>query len=495
MSVLKKLASQSAWYGLSSILGRALYFLLTPFYTRTFVDPQSYGIMSFLFAFMAFANVLYTYGLETSFFYFSEREDKKKVYNTALSSITLTSLLFTLLLLFGNTWFAGLMKLSDHPELVVYVAFILALDAISVIPFALLRRQQRPKKFAFIKLAGIVVNIGFNLFFLWLCPRMLVSSNDTIRNFTALVYNPGVGVGYVFIVNVISSGLTLALLYKEILQCSWKPNFALIKTMLIYSAPLIIAGFAGMINEMLDRIILTYMIHNSNEALRQQGIYGATYKLSMMMTMFIQTFRFAAEPFFFAKQKEEDVRNVYAYVMKYFVLSCAFIFLIVMLYLDVFKFFIGSYKNPVYWEGLHVVPILLLANLCLGIYLNQSMWYKWSGQTKFGAWFSLFGAAITIVLNIILVPIMGYTGCAWTTLICYASMMVVSYFFGRYYYPVNYDLKRIFGYLFFAILLVALSKLVNDYFNSSLTYTLLINTFLLLVFASVAWAFERPKKA
>lgn len=495
MSVLKKLASQSAWYGLSSIIGRALYFLLTPFYTRTFVDPQSYGIMSFLFAFIAFTNVLYTYGLETSFFYFSEREDKKKVYSTALSSITLTSMFFTIVLIAGNSWFAGLMKLADHPELVIYVAFILALDAISVIPFALLRRQQRPKKFAFIKLAGIIVNIALNLFFLWICPKMMVSANDNIRDFATFIYNPHIGVGYVFIVNVISSGLTLLLLYKEILLCTWKPNFALIRSMLIYAAPLMVAGFAGMINEALDRIILSYMIPDTHEALRQQGIYGATYKLSMMMTMFIQTFRFAAEPFFFAKQKEADVREVYAYVMKYFVLGCAFIFLIVMLYLDVFKFFIGSYNNPVYWEGLHVVPILLLANLCLGIYLNQSMWYKWSGQTKFGAWFSLFGAAITIVLNIILIPILGYTGCAWTTLICYAGMMALSYFYGRYYYPVNYDLKRIFGYLILAIALVTVSKLVHDKLNLSLIKTLLINTFFLLVFASTAWIFERPKKA
>jgi O-antigen/teichoic acid export membrane protein len=387
------------------------------------------------------------------------------------------------------------MKLSDHPELVIYVAFILALDAVSIIPFALLRRQQRPKKFAIIKLAGIIVNIALNLFFLWLCPKMLVSTNDSIRDFATFIYNPNRGVGYVFIVNIISSGLTLVLLYKEVLQCSWKPNIALIKTMLIYAAPLMVAGFAGMINEALDRIILSYMIPDVHEALRQQGIYGATYKLSMMMTLFIQAFRFAAEPFFFAKQKEEDVRDVYAYVMKYFVLGCAFIFLVVMLYLDVFKFFIGSYSNPVYWEGLHVVPILLLANLCLGIYLNQSMWYKWSGQTKFGAWFSLFGAAITIVLNIILVPILGYTGCAWTTLACYASMMTLSYFFGRYYYPVNYDLKRIFGYLFFAILLVAASKLIHDSMNLSLTKALLVNTLLLLIFASAAWTFERPKKA
>lgn len=495
MSVLKKLASQSAWYGLSSIVGRALYFLLTPFYTRTFVDPQSYGIMSYLFAYMAFANVLYAYGLETSFFYFSEREDKKKVYNTALSSIALTSFLFTIVLIAGNGLFAGLMKLSEHPELIIYIAFILAFDALAVIPFALLRRQQRPRKFATIKLTGIVINIALNLFFLWLCPKMMVSSNESIQHFASIIYNPNRGVGYVFIVNIISSGLTLALLYKEVMQCSWKPNFELLKTMLIYSAPLMVAGFAGMINETLDRIILSYMINDSHEALRQQGIYGATYKLSMMMTMFIQTFRFAAEPFFFAKQKEDNVREVYAYVMKYFVLGCAFIFLIVMLYLDIFKYFIGSAKNPVYWEGLHVVPILLLANLCLGIYLHQSMWYKWSGQTKFGAWFSLMGAAITIVLNIILIPIMGYTGCAWTTLICYASMMTISYFIGRHYYPVNYDLKRIFSYLFLAIAIVVAGKWIHDTFKLTLMPSLLVNSLLLLVFASVAWIFERPKKA
>ncbi|MEO8149958.1 MAG: oligosaccharide flippase family protein [Bacteroidia bacterium] len=495
MGVLKKLASQSAWYGLSSILGRGLYFLLTPFYTRTFVNPQSFGIMSSLYAYMSFANVLYTYGLETSYFYFSEREDTKKVYNTALSSILITSLLFTVLLIAGSDIFANFIKLSTHPEYVLYVALILAFDALSAIPFALLRRQQRPRKFVAIKLSAIAINIGLNLFFLWLCPKWLVSSNETLRNFTSLIYNPTLGVEYVFIVNIFSSGLTLLLLYKEILQCSWKPNFKLLKSMLIYSAPLLVAGFAGMINETLDRIILSFMIHDPNEALRQQGIYGANYKISMLMSLYILTFRFAAEPFFFAKQKEANVREVYAYVMKYFVLGCTLIFLAVMLYLNIFKYFIGSDKNPVYWEGLHVVPILLLANLCLGVYINQSMWYKWSGQTKFGAWFSVFGAVITIVLNIILVPRIGYTGCAWTTLICYASMMMISYFFGRHYYPVNYDLKRILGYIFFAIGLVAVSKFIQGNFDLSFISSILFNTLLLILFVSIAWSFERPKKA
>ncbi len=495
MSVLKKLASQTAWYGLSSIFGRVLNTLLTPLYTRVFLNPQSFGIISYLYAYIAFANVLYSFGLETSYFYFSEREDKKKVYNTAFAFIAVTTFFFTLILLLFDNVFAGLMKLAEHPEYVFYVAIILALEALSVIPFAMLRRQQRPRKFALIKLSAIVLNVGLNLFFLWLCPKMLQSSNDVLRSFANEVYDPGKGPAYVFIINIFSSAFTLLLLYKEILQCQWKIDVDLLKSMVAYSAPLMIAGFAGMINETLDRIILTYLIHDSKEALRQQGIYGANYKLSMLMSMFIQTFRFAAEPFFFAKQKESNVREVYAQVMKFFVIGCASVFLLVMLYLDIFKYFIGSDKNPVYWEGLHVVPILLLANLCLGIYIHQSMWYKWSGQTKFGAWFSMVGAVITIILNVILIPIMGYTGCAWATLICYATMMTLSYYFGKHYYPVPYNLKRIFSYLLLAILMVLISNLANKSLNSTLAVTMAVNTIVLLIFGAVVLIFERPKKA
>lgn len=493
MSVLKKLASQSAWYGLSSIIGRGIATLLTPFYTRVFLQPGSFGIISYLYAYIAFANVLYTYGLETSYFYFTERHDKKTVYNTALSSITITTLLFTLILILGSNLFAGLIKLASQPQYIIYTALILAFEALSVIPFALLRKQERPRKFAVLKLSGILLNFALNIFFLWVCPLWLKGSNETLRNFAQLVFDPAKGPEYVFIANIISSALTLVFLYKEILQCNWKPSLAILKSMLVYSFPLMIAGFAGMINDMLDRIILSYVITDSHEALRQQGIYAANYKLSMLMMMFIQTFRFAAEPFFFAKQKEANVREVYAYVMKYFVLGCIGVFLIVMLYLDVFKYFIGDNNNPVYWEGLHVVPILLLANLCLGIYLNQSIWYKWSGQTRFGAYFSLAGAVITIALNLILIPILGYTGCAITTLVCYIFMMLASYFFGRHFYPVQYDLKRIFGYLLFAIVLVGASMLLHQVVSWVLSVA--INTLMLILFAAVAWTFERPKKA
>jgi O-antigen/teichoic acid export membrane protein len=298
LSVLKKLASQSAWYGLSSIIGRALFFLLTPFYTRTFVDAQSFGLMSYVYAYIAFANVIYTYGLETGFFYFSERHSGQKVYGNATSSIFISTTVFTILIIAFCQPIAQFMKLQQHPEFVWYAAAILALEALSVMPFALLRMQQKSRKFALIKLVGIAINIGLNLFFLWLCP-LILAQQDVGAAWLHTIYSPDIGVGYVFIANIISSTAVLFMLQSEIRQCKWQLDLHLLKQMLVYALPLLVAGLAGMINETLDRIILSYVITDTNEALRQQGIYGAVYKLAMLMTMFVQAYRFAAEPYFF----------------------------------------------------------------------------------------------------------------------------------------------------------------------------------------------------
>jgi len=493
VSVLKKLASQSAWYGLSSIIGRALFFLLTPFYTRTFVDVQSFGLMSYVYAYIAFANVLYSYGLETGFFFFSQRYQRQKVYGTAMSSILISTTLLTLLIIVFYQPIVQLMRLQMHPEFVWYAAAILALEVLSVIPFGLLRMQQKPRKFALIKLAGIVINIGLNLFFLWFCPLAIQNQWLGIGLIESF-YNPNIGVGYVFISNIISSGAILILLHAEIRQCKWQLDTQLLKQMLTYALPLLVAGLAGMINETIDRIILSYLITDTNEAMRQQGIYGAVYKLAMLMTMFVQAFRFAAEPYFFARQKDADVKQVYAYVVRYFVLGSALVFLIVMLYIDVFKYFIGSDSKNEYWEGLHVVPVLLLANLCLGVYLNISMWYKWSGQTKYGAWFSVGGALITLALNFLLIPKYGYTGCAYTTLICYGSMLLVSYIIGAKKYPVYYDLKSMLTYVIAAIALYACSLWFDNYAQPGLPLLLTFNSMLLSIYVAAIWYSERSKK-
>jgi len=258
--------------------------------------------------------------------------------------------------------------------------------------------------------------------------------------------------------------------------------------MIIYSLPLLIAGLAGMVNETLDRIMVKYLAADSAGAMKQLGIYGACYKLSILMTLFIQAFRYAAEPFFFAQFKKEDARNVYAMVMKYFVIACAIIFLAIMMYIDIVKYFIG--KN--YWPGLKVVPILLLANLCLGIFFNLSMWYKLTGKTLYGAWFSIFGAVITISFNFMLIPKLGYMGAAWTTLICYASMMVLSYFTGQRHYKINYEVKRISGYLFYAIALFLLSQLFIDLAEPGLLFKLVVNTIIFLVYLFTVSRLERP---
>jgi O-antigen/teichoic acid export membrane protein len=262
----------------------------------------------------------------------------------------------------------------------------------------------------------------------------------------------------------------------------------LLGKMILYSMPLLIAGLAGMVNETLDRIMVKYLVSEPATAMKQLGIYGACYKLSILMTLFIQAFRYAAEPFFFAQFKKEDARKVYALVMKYFVITCAIIFLAIMMYIDIVKYFIG--KN--YWPGLKVVPVLLLANLCLGVFFNLSMWYKLTGKTLYGAWFAIFGAAVTIIFNYILIPKMGYMGAAWTTLICYGSMMILSYFTGQRKYRIDYDVRRMLGYLFYAVAMFLLSKFITGLVDPGLLLKLVINSAILFAYLYTLSRLERP---
>jgi O-antigen/teichoic acid export membrane protein len=303
-----------------------------------------------------------------------------------------------------------------------------------------------------------------------------------------LIYNPAIGVGYVFIANLIASIVTLILMFPDLKFNRDDYDKKLLGQMILYSLPLLVAGLAGMVNETLDRIMVKYLVPDSSSAMKQLGIYGACYKLSILMTLFIQAFRYAAEPFFFAQFKNEDARKIYAIVMKYFVIACAIIFLGIMMYIDIVKYFIG--KN--YWPGLKVVPVLLLANLCLGVFFNLSMWYKLTGKTLFGAWFAIFGAIITITFNFILIPKLGYMGAAWTTLICYCSMMLLSYFTGQRYYKINYEVKKILGYLFFAILLFLLSKVFINFVDPGMVLKLFVNTLIFVIYVFTISRIERP---
>ncbi len=488
MSPIRKLAGQTAIYGLSSIIGRFLNYLLVPLHTARFVAEQ-YGIITEMYAYVAFLVVLLAYGLETAYFRYASREDhdRNAVYSTSLFSLLSTSFIFILLSVIFRLPVAEWLQYPNHTEYVVWFAIIVGLDAIATIPLARLREENKAKRFAWVNLANVFVNIGLNVFFIgYLMPQYLQGeSNWWVETF----YDHDIGVGYVFIANLIASIVKFSLLIPTMLRAGWNFSVTVWKTLLRYSLPLLVAGLAGIINETLDRIMLKRILFDQvgkQAALTQVGIYGACYKVSIIITLFIQAFRYAAEPFFFAQEKEKDPKQIYARVMTYFVIVCAAIFLGVLLYLDIIKHFL---QNEQYWQGLTVVPILLFANICLGIFYNLSVWYKLTEKTRFGAYISVMGAVITIILNYLLIPKLGYVGSAWATLACYASMAIVSFLIGRRYYRIPYDLRKVALYLGGALLLYFISRWLPLQ-EQWLEYT--VHTILFLLFITLAWRIERP---
>ncbi len=483
MNPLKKLASQTAIYGLPTIVGRLLNYLLTPLFTYNF-STEEFGVVTSAYAYVSFLLVFLTYGMETALFKFSQSEnDKQKVYTTALISLFTTSVLFIILASAFSSSISESIKFNGHPEYVIWFAIIIATDALTSIPFAKLREQGKAKRFAIVKVINIATYIGLNVFFILFCKPVYEAEASPYKSFVESVYNPEIGVGYIFISNLIATLVTLLLLSPEILRMRYVFDSPLWKRMMLYALPLLIAGLAGMVNETLDRVLLTYLLPES-EAMSQTGIYGACYKVSIIMTIFIQTFRFAAEPFFFSQSKDKDSKKTNALIMKYFVIICAIIFLGTTMNLSWIQYFVGEDFRA----GMGVVPILLLANLFLGVFINQSIWYKLTGQTGYGALLTIFGAIITISLNFYWIPRIGYMGSAWATLICYASMMVLSYFLGNKHYPVNYDLKRIFTYLGLSLTLYFLALLIQ---TESVSINLIINNVLLIGYVLFAWKMEK----
>jgi O-antigen/teichoic acid export membrane protein len=485
---LKALAGQTLVYGLPSIVGRILNYLLVPLYTRAF-STADYGTVTSLYAYMSFLNIALTYGMETSLFNFSrQQEDKRKVYSTILTSVTVTSVLFLMVAWLFRDSMAAFVKDPTHPAYIVWVALILSTDAISAIAFAKLREQNKARNFAVIKALNILTNIVFNVFFIVLCPKILAHPDNVLYSIVQQIYRPDIGVGYVFISQVLSSGITLLMLLPNMLKAGIHFDKKLLRKILPYALPLLLAGFAGMINETLDRIILLYLIKPEQVAREQIGIYGACYKISIIITMFVQAYKYAAEPFFFSNAKDPDFRKIYADITKYFIIICLFIFLGTMFNLSWIQYFVG--KN--FRSGLKVVPILLMANLCLGVFYNLSMWYKLAHKTMFGAYLTIFGAVITIVINVVFVQYYGYMASAWATLICYASQMVVSYFLSNKYFPVKFELPRIGLYFALSLALYFVSDQVH--FGSN-TITLVVNNSLILLFAIVVYLVERPSFA
>ena len=460
MNPLKKLAGQTAIYGLGTIVPRLLNYLLVPLYTRIFLSDE-YGVITELYAYMAFLLVLLTYGMETSFFRHAEKlKDPAKVFSNAVFSLFVTTILFLAVILLFLDPIAGAIHYPDHKEYILYFSFIVALDAFSAIPFAYLRYRDRAMHFSVIRIISVAVNIGLNLYFLLLCPYL--EENSPGSPFL-LFYDPSIGVGYVFIANLVASILTLMLLLPQLRRMKPAPDPALLRKMLAYAFPLLVIGLAGMINEVADKIIFKFLVRvpdhiadKDSYGMGQLGIYGANYKLAVLMTLFIQMFRYAAEPFFFAQAGESNAKQVYADVMKYFVIFGLLIFLGVTLYIDIFKYFIGAE----YWEGLFIIPIVLLANLFLGIFYNLSIWYKLNDITRYGAMIALTGAAVTIILNVVLVPAYSYLGAAWAHFFCYLVMVLMSFFLGRKHYRVDYPLLSISLYVLLALALFFLSGVI-----------------------------------
>lgn len=485
---LKKLAGQTAIYGLSTILPRLLNYLLVPLFTYKFTNPEDFGINTQIYSYISFLNVILTYGMETAFFNFlNKNENKNIVYSTALISLLSTSGLFILLGLVSSGYTASVLGYAKNVNFIQWMILIIASDAITTIPFARLRANQRPMKFMFVKTANILTNIGITVFFIYFCKNAYESDlQNQTTSFLGGCYNPRIGIGYAFLANLLANGLTLLLLANEFMGFPFKFDKALWFQMMKYALPLLVVGLAGMVNETFDRLILGQLLP-ADISMRELGIYGACYKISILMTLFRQAFQYAAEPFFFNHAKNEDSKKLNALVMKYFVIACSFLFLGTMLNLNWIKYIVAE---P-YWGGLGVVSILLIANLFFGIYYNLSIWYKLSGQTKFGMYITLFGAAITLGINFVFIPKFSYMASAWATLLSYGTMMVASYFLSQKYYGAKYNLKSFVFFLGFALVFYFVSLLWKDKIGN-MAIELVLNNILLLVYCWLFIKFELP---
>lgn len=465
MAGLKSLAKETAIYGVSSIVGRFLNYLLVPVYTIALpASSGGYGVVTNIYAWVALILVLLTCGMETGFFRFVNKgqDDPMRVYSTTLLSVSIGSLVFVALGLLFLEPIAGWLEYGEHPWYIGMMMIVVAMDAIQSIPFAYLRYKKRPIKFAALKLLFIFLNIALNLFY-----YVILEGND---------------VGYAFLFNLVCTSVVMVCMIPELRGFTYVLDKELLKRMLRYSLPLVILGVAGILNQVADKIIFPFVYPDEAEATVQLGIYGAASKIAMIMAMFTQAFRFAYEPFVFGKSKEKDSREMYAQAMKFFIIFTLLAFLAVMFYLDILRHVIGRD----YWDGLRVVPIVMAAEIFMGIYFNLSFWYKLIDETRWGAYFSLTGCTILILMNVFLIPKYGYIACAWAGFTGYGVAMLLSYFVGQKKYPIQYDLKAIGMYvLLAAVLYVAAEYVPIDNIYLRMAY----RTVLLLLF--VAYVVKR----
>jgi O-antigen/teichoic acid export membrane protein len=471
MNDIRKLAGQTAIYGFGTVVPRFLnYALLTPFYTYIF-NRNQYGVITELYAWMVLALVILTYGMETTYFrYAGKKGPAEQVYSTALVSLFATSAFFVVAVSLFIRPVSAFLGYGDHPEYIRMFAWIVSIDAFSAIPFAYLRGHNKAVTFSVLKIVNVVVTVIVVFFFLKAAPDLLNRGNPWIHK----IYNPEFRVGYVFVANLAGSAVTLLLLLPFIVRI--RPSFSgrLLGSMLSYSWPLLIGGMAGSLNEVLDKILLRRLI-GGTEGLETVGLYGAGYKVGVLMSLFIQMYRFAAEPFFFEKAGSKDAKETYAVTMKYFVITALILFLIINLYIEALQIIIG----PVFRESLMVVPVISMGYLLLGIFINQSIWYKVDDKTIYGALITILGAIVTVLVNVLFVPVYGYMAAAWAHVACYLSMVVVSYFLGQRLYPVKYQTGRIFFYIVLAIALLVASGLAE---GQNKVINIVKDTVLLMVF-------------
>ena len=476
MANLKSLAKDTAIYGMSSILGRFLNYLLVPLYTSNISAASGgYGIITNLYAYTALLLVILTYGMETTFFRYANKtnEDPQKVYSSTLIMVGFTSLLFIVLVSIFLQPLSGVMGYSDHSSYVWVMAATVSIDAFQCIPFAYLRYKKRPIKFAALKLLFIAFNIALNLLYFVVLPDLYKSYPEVIQH----VYSPETGVGYAFYINLVCTASITFFFYKELTGFKYTFDKELAKRMLSYSWPILILGIAGILNQTADFILFPYL-YKGGQAHQQLGIYGAASKIAMIMAMITQAFRYAYEPFVFGKGNDKDNRETYAIAMKYFIIFTLLAFLVVMGYINILRHIIGRD----YWEGLKVVPIVMAGTIMMGVYFNLSFWYKLIDKTIWGAYFSGIGCFVLILINVIFVPQYGYMACAWAGLIGYGTAMTLSYFVGQKKYPINYPLKSIGIYVLMTVFFFIAITYSNEYLPK--IYALAVNT--LIIFAFVA---------
>lgn len=475
MSKVKQLAKETAIYGVSSIVGRFLNWLLVPLYTKKLFEVADYGIVTNLYAWTALLVILLTYGMETSFFRFSGKDnDDKKVYGTSLTALFSTSTLFILVMVFFRQGVAGFLGYDGMGHIIAMMAIMVGMDAFLCMPFARLRYEQRPIKFSVLKFINVFLNIGGNLFFILLCPFLLDKNPDAEW---LSFYDSSRQVDYIIFSNFLASSVMLLLLVPEFIKVRWIFDKAIFLKMFNYAFPILIVGIAGVINQSGDKILYPFLVEDEMQAQVELGIYGANYKVAIIMVMFIQAFRFAFEPFIFNQTGGKKDKRTYAEIMRYFVIFCMLIFLGVTLYIDVVKLLI----DPKYYEGLKVVPIVLMAHFFFGIFFNLSLWYKLTDKTRYGAYMAIMGAGITLLINVIFVPHLGYIASAWANFVCYFSMMVVSYALMKKFYPIKYDLKKIAMYVLVGLVVFVVDRLVilDTQFLNYLFSTLLMGAYLL----------------